>query len=95
MGQSRKNRINHYLSDKYNSKKEKIIEKKRNILREKKVACEIINVHGEKIILPTTYPGKLYVHIHLNPDRHLPIDTFSDEDFLKIYKFHRIRCYGK
>ena len=89
----RRSRINNYLSKKYN-RRHKTLTKKNNY-RVKLEPCEIINVHGEKVILPTSFPGNLYVHIFLNPDRHYPIESFNNDYFGKLYRKYRIKCYGK
>ena len=79
----RRSRINNYLTKKYN-RRHKMLSKKNN--RSKLEPCEIINAHGEKVILPTSFPGNLYVHIFLNPDRHYPIESFNNDYFIKLYK---------
>lgn len=90
----RKSRINSYLNRKYKHSKKKRTNSK-NKAKASIKPCNIINVHGEKLVLPTSYPGNLYTHIFLNPDRHQPMEAFSDDYLRKLYKKYRVKCYGK
>lgn len=93
----RQKRINNYLSKKYKKRGYRRTKLKNKNKNKKKVLppCNIINVHGEKITLPYSYPGIMWVHIFLNPDRHYPMESFSSDYFLKLYKKARVKCYGK
>lgn len=59
-----------------------------------KKPCTIINSHDEKILVPKSYPGDEWVHVNLMPDRHLPIDSFQEDQLKDKYNFYRRVCYG-
>jgi hypothetical protein len=59
-----------------------------------KKPCTIINSHDEKILVPKSYPGDEWVHANLMPDRHLPIDSFQEDQLKDKYNFYRRVCYG-
>ena len=92
---NRNDKINKYLSNKYSKSKKNVKNKYNTLKKQQQKECYIINVHNEKVVLPKKYPGKLYMHIFFNPDRHYPIDAFEDNYFNDLYKKYRIKCYGK
>ena len=56
----------------------------------------IISPNNDKILLPTEYPGDLWVYQNLEPNNHIPLEyyqKYKDEHLMSVYMKYWNICY--